>query len=253
LKRCALSDQPSPNQEPIVPDHESAASPETQSPKDTPVQAPHITAYDRVDDDARWPEEPEEELPRRPRRRILSPVPLALLGVLLVAAGFIGGVLVEKGQGSSSSSSGSAASLGSRFAALRGGAASSGSSAAAPGATSSSNPGFARPTAGTVAYLSGSTLYVTNSEGNTVKVSTSAGTSVTKTVKSTVSAIHPGETVTVTGAGGAGGTVSAESISVGSGGGGLASLFGEGGGSRSGAGGTGGTGRGGASSLFGSG
>jgi hypothetical protein len=249
LKRCALSDQPSPNQEPIVPDHESAASPETQAPKDTPVQAPHVAAYERVDDDARWPEEPEE-LPRRPRRRILSPVPLALLGVLLIAAGFIGGVLVEKGQGSSSSSAGSTASLASRFAALRGGAASSGSSAAAPGATSSSNPGFARPTAGTVAYLSGSTLYVTNSEGNTVKVNTSAGTSVTRTVKSTVSGIHPGETVTVTGASRAGGTVSAESISVGSGGGGLASLFGAGGSSNSG---TGGTGRGGASSLFGSG
>ena len=235
-----------------MPDHESAASPETQSPEDAPVQAPQVAVYERIDDDARWPEEPEE-LPRRPRRRMLSPVPLALLGVLLIAAGFIGGVLVEKGQGSSSSSTGSAAGLASRFAALRGGAASSSSSAAAPGATSSSNPGFARPTAGTVAYLSGSTLYVTNSEGNTVKVNTSAGTSVTKTVKSTVSGIHPGETVTVTGASGAGGIVSAESISVGSGGGGLASLLGGRGGSRSGAGGTGGAGGGGTSSLFGSG
>jgi hypothetical protein len=252
LKRCALSDQPSPNQEPIVPDREYATPPETRSPEDTHLQAPHIAAYERIDDDARWPEEPEE-LPRRPRRSILSPVPLALLGVLLIAAGFIGGVLVEKGQGSPSSSTGSAASLASRFGALRGGAASSSSSAAAPGASSRSIPGFARPTAGTVAYLSGSTLYVTNSEGNTVKVNTSAATSVTKTVKSTVGGIHPGETVTVTGAGGAGGTVSAESIGVGSGGGGLASLFGAGGGSRSGAGGTGGTPGGGASSLFGSG
>jgi hypothetical protein len=251
LKRCALSDQPAPNQEPIVPDHEYAASPETQSSEDTPVQAPHVAGYERIDDDAQWPEEPEE-LPRRPRRRILSPVPLALLAVLLIAAGFIGGVLVEKGQGSSSSSTGSAASLASRFAALRGGAPSSGSSAAAPGAASSSNSGVGRPTAGTVAYLSGSTLYVTNSEGNTVKVNTSAGTSVTKTVKSTVSGIHPGETVTVTGASGAGGGVIAESINVGSGGG-LASLFGGGGGSRSGAGGTGGTGGSGTSSLFGSG
>jgi hypothetical protein len=251
LKRCALSDQSSPNQEPIVPDHESAASPETQSPQDTPLQRSSVAAYERVDDDAQSPEE-LETLPRRPRRRMLSPVPLALLGVLLIAAGFIGGVLVEKGQGSSSSSAGSAASLASRFAALRGGSPSSGSSAAAPGATLPSNPGFARPTAGTVAYLSGSTLYVTSSEGNTVKVNTSAGTSVTKTVKSTVSGIHPGETVTVSGASGAGGTVSAEAISVGSGGG-LASLLGGGGGSRSGAGGTGGTRGGGPSSLFGSG
>ena len=81
--------------------------------------------------------------------------------------------------------------------------------------------GFTRPTAGTVAYLAGSTLYVTNAEGNTVKVTTSPATSVTKTVKASVKGIHPGETVTVTGASGANGAVSAESISVGSGGGAL--------------------------------
>ena len=110
--------------------------------------------------------------------------------------------------------------------------------------------GFTRPTAGTVAYLAGSTLYVTNSEGNTVKVTTSAGTSVTKTVKASVKGIHPGETVTVTGATGSSGAVSAESISVGSGGGGLAALFG-GRGSSSGS--TGGSSGSGKPSLFGSG
>ncbi len=85
--------------------------------------------------------------------------------------------------------------------------------------------GFKRPTAGTVAYLDGSTLYVTNSEGNTVKVTTSVGTTVNKTVKSSVKAIHPGETVTITGETGSGGSLSAESINVGSGGG-LAALLG---------------------------
>jgi hypothetical protein len=247
LKRCALSENPSPNQEATVADHESAASLQTQPRGDTDAQTHRGAADEHFDDQVPWAEEPEE-LPRRPRRHVLSPVPLALLGVLLIAAGFVGGVLVEKGQGSSSSSSGSAAGLASRLAALRGGSAGSGSGTT-PGAPSS-NPGFSRPTAGTVAYLSGGTLYVTDSEGNTVKVNTSAGTSVTKTVKSTVSAIHPGETVTVTGASRAGGAVSAELISVGSSGGGLASLFGAGGGPRSGAGGTGG-GR--TPSLFGSG
>jgi hypothetical protein len=229
-----------------VPDHESAASLQTQPRGDTEAQAHRGAADERFADDVMWAEDPEE-LPRRPRRRILSPAPLALLGVLLVAAGFIAGVLVEKGQGSSSSSGGSAG-LASRLSALRGGTPGSGSGAT-PGVPSS-NSGFSRPTVGTVAYLSGSTLYVTNSEGNTVKINTSAGTGVTKTVKSTVSAIHPGEPVTVTGVGGAGGAVSAESISVGSSGGGLASLFGAGGGPRSGARGTGG---GSTPSLFGSG
>jgi flagellar hook assembly protein FlgD len=81
-----------------------------------------------------------------------------------------------------------------------------------------------------VAYLDGSTLYVTNAEGNTVKVTTSAGTTVNKTVKSDVKSIHPGETVTITGETGSGATISAESINVGSGGGGLAALFGGSGG-----------------------
>jgi len=201
-----------------------------------------------------WLEEPEE-LPRRPRRRLLgaggNPVFLALLGVLLIACGFIGGVLVEKGETSSSSSaSGSPASLASRFRALRGGASNTGAGSGAAGGSSSSGAGFTRPTAGTVAYLAGSTLYVTNSEGNTVKVNTSTGTTVTKTVSSELSGIHPGETVTVTGQTGSNGAVSAESISVGSSGGGLAALFG---GSSSSSSESSGSGASGGQSLFGGG
>ena len=188
-----------------------------------------------------WIDEPNElELPRRPRRKLLgvggNPIQLALLSVLLIACGFIGGVLVEKGENSSSPSSGGAASLASRFAALRAGAAGasgsgarSGSGAASGGllsGASGSGGGFTRPTAGTVAYLDGSTLYVTNAEGNTVKVTTSAATTVNKTVKSAVKSIHPGETVTIAGETASGGAISAESISVGSNGGGLAGLFG---------------------------
>jgi hypothetical protein len=189
----------------------------------------------RTDEQDDWLEDPEE-LPRRPSRRLLGaggrPV-LALLSVLLIACGFIGGVLVEKGQSSSSSSSvGTAASLGSRFAALRGGTSNAGAGAstgASGGSGGLLGSGAGRPTAGTVAYVAGKTLYVTNAEGNTVKVTTSAGTSVTKTVKADVAGIHPGETVTVTGATGATGAVNAEAISVGSGGGLRALLGGLGG------------------------
>jgi hypothetical protein len=192
-----------------------------------------------VEQQEEWLDEPpESELPPRPRRRLLTPIPLALLGVLLIACGFIAGVLVEKGQSSSSSSGSGASGLASRFAALRAGASgaagTSGTSdtgaragAAAGDFGGASGPrGFTRPTAGTVAYLDGSTLYVTNAEGNTVKVTTSAGTTVNKTVKSAVKSIRPGETVTITGETGSGGAISAEEISVGSSGGGLAALFG---------------------------
>ncbi len=206
-------------------------------PQPATVQQEPVEAQDE------WLEQPEE-LPRRPRRRLLgaggNPLALALLGVLLTACGFIGGVLVEKGETSTSSASASSASsLASRFRSLRAGLGAGASSGAGTG-TASSGGAFA-PTSGTVAYLAGSTLYVTNAEGNTVKVKTSATTSVSKTVSASVKGIHPGETVTITGATGANGTISAESIRVGSGGG-LAALFGAGGTGRSQAGGASGGG-----------
>jgi hypothetical protein len=241
----------------------------------------------------RWAQEPLAELPPRPRRRLLgargaggNPVALALLGVLLIAGGFIGGVLVEKGQTSSSPTS-AAAGLASRLAALRGGATgtsgtgagAAGTSGTGAGATGTSGTGAGATgggstggggglpgggfagrfggagggaTIGEVAYISGDTLYVTTAEGNTVKVTTSPASSITKTVKAHVHGIHPGETVIVRGTKGSSGAVSAESVSVsaaGAVGGGLSSLFG-GGGSRGGGAGGGGTGGGGAA-LFG--
>jgi hypothetical protein len=185
-----------------------------------------------------WLEESlEGELPRRPRRRLLTPIPLTLLGLLFIACGFIGGVLVEKGQGSSSASTPSSA-LASRFAALRSGAAggtgisrSATSGAGGGGFATTGAASGAGTTIGQVAYVSGSTLYVTDPEGNTVKVKTSATSTVTKTVRADVKNIHPGETVIVTGNAGPNGAIRAESIRVSeTGGGGLGALFGGGGG-----------------------
>jgi DNA-binding beta-propeller fold protein YncE len=194
-----------------------------------------------VNDQRDWLEEHDaQELPPRPRRRLLgvgaNPVPLALLGVLLLACGFIAGVLVQKGQGSASSST--AGGLASRFAALR--SAASGSASGASGAVGGSGGFFGAggrggggsgATVGQVAYVSGRTLYVTDAEGNTIKVSTSAASTVTKTLKADVKGIHPGETVIVTGSTGPNGALSAESIRVSeaAGGGGLGALFGGGG------------------------
>ena len=236
------------------------------------VRAPDTPIYETTDESEEWLEEPvESELPRRPRRRLLgtggNPVPLALFAVLLIACGFIGGVLVEKGQ-SSSSGSASSSGLASRFAALRSasgtgaggagfgrGATSGGSGAGAFTGTAGASgaagsAGGASATLGQVAYVSGNTLYVTNSEGNTVKVKTSVASTVSKTVKASVKDIHPGETVIVTGSTGANGAISAESIRVSEAGasGGLGALFGGGGGLRGFRGGSGGAGSGGAGS-----
>lgn len=176
-------------------------------------------------DGAEWLEE-DQELPRRPRRRLIAPIPVALLAVLLIAGGFIAGVEVEKGQGNPTGGR-SAAGAGA-FASRAGGAATgragfsraSGSttsgSAAAGGASGSG--GFAGGvTAGEVSYLQGSILYVENIQGNTIKVNTSAASKITKTVATKVSSIHPGETVVVLGEPGSNGSISATSVSVGAG------------------------------------
>jgi hypothetical protein len=207
-----------------------------------------------------WSDEPAE-LPRRPRRRLLSPASLALLAVLLTACGFIGGVLVEKHQASSGSSAGGAAAgAASRLAALRGGGSGAGAAASPSGGASGGGAALPnRPVAGQVAYISGSSLYLTTSEGDTVKVMTSPGTSVTRSVKASLKGIHPGEAVTVTGTAASGGAISAESIRAGAAAGGFSALFGgSGGGSgasgRGGGGsGGGGGGSGGEPALFGNG
>ncbi|HEX5310010.1 MAG TPA: hypothetical protein VFW38_13140 [Solirubrobacteraceae bacterium] len=165
----------------------------------------------------------EHELPPRPRHRLLgvgaNPLGVALLCALLTVCGFIGGVFVEKGQGQSSAASTGTGALASRLAALRGGG-SSGSRGGSGSRGSSSlaqlagaaGSGGAGPTIGQVAYVSGDSLYVTSFEGNTIKVTASAGASVTRTVKSALKSIHPGETVIVTGSNGSDGTIHAQSI-----------------------------------------
>lgn len=242
--------------------HEQSATDDTPpqdttlETQDTAGQTADARAHERVEERELWYDEPvEQELPRRPRRRRLlgtggNPIALALLGTLLIACGFIGGVLVEKGQGSSSAATASGG-LASRFAALRsavaGGTAGGRGASAGAGASSSfggagAAGGGAGATIGQVAYVSGHTLYVTDPEGNTVKVTTSAASTVTKTVKADVKGIHPGETVIVTGSASAHGAVSAETIRVSEAGGGLGALFGAGGGSGGGGGRRGGSG-----------
>jgi hypothetical protein len=57
----------------------------------------------RYTDEPEWIDEEieeEDELPRRSRRRLLTPITGALAAVVLVAAGFFAGVQVQKSQGS---------------------------------------------------------------------------------------------------------------------------------------------------------
>jgi hypothetical protein len=166
-------------------------------------------------------------LPRRTRLPFLT----ALLALGVVGAGmFIAGVEVQKHEGGSTSSG--AGSAGASFASRLGRTSTTGTTSGS--ATGSGGFGGLGATIGTVTAIKGSTLYVTDSSGNVVKVTTSPASTVSKTVSSSVKKINPGDTVVIRGSQAKNGTIAAESISVGtagsfgSRGGGDASGFGGG-------------------------
>lgn len=183
--------------------------------------------HDMTVTDESWTAE-LEELPPRPRRKLLTPLSGALLAVLIAAGGFIGGVLVEKGQ-TGGGQSNSFAAAASRL----GGAADGGAGAPFGGR----GGGQGTPTVGKVSSEEGRILYVTTPQGGTVRVKVPVGESVSKTITTSVHSIHPGENVVVQGSKGKGGAVNATSVtatpasSSGSSGGGavLSQLFGGGG------------------------
>jgi len=193
--------------------------------------------YDDAVDDA-WTDEDPQELPRRPKRRLVTPWTLGLAAVLVAALGFIGGVQVQKGEQDDGGASGLPAGL---RAAMAGGAAGARGGAAGGGGANAGGTadGASAPTMGEVASKDGGTLYVTDSSGATVKVKTNGNSKVTRTAKGKVSGVHPGDTVVITGSTNANGTVTATQITatasgVSTGG------FGGGGGGFPGGGGTGG-------------
>jgi hypothetical protein len=141
-----------------------------------------------------------------PSRRTGLPRITVVLGAgVLVAAAFLGGVQAQKTWGDDGNSGGrgnfgrfAAASGpgdgGTRTTAPNGGQPPQGAQGA-PGGFFRGG-GFAT---GTVKLVKGSTIYVTTQDGNTVKVSVPASTSVTKTVAAKVSSIKPGDRVTAIG------------------------------------------------------
>ena len=154
--------------------------------------------------------------------RVRTPWITKLLGVAVVAAlAFAGGVVAQKhwgkstGSGASSSASAAARRFGAGFGAF------GGRTGGANPATSG-NAGLG--TSGQVSYIKGTTLYVADLSGGTVKVST-AGARVTKTSTLTTRAIRPGDTVVIQGTKTKNGTIAATSITIG---GGLAAILGGG-------------------------
>jgi hypothetical protein len=157
----------------------------------------------------------QDELPRRPRRRLVTPATLTLAAIAVAAGGFVGGVLVQKQQGggatpAAAAAGGPAAGVG------RPGAGGTGNGGQAggfsrPGA-GGGNGGANGVVAGEVESVDGRDLYVTGSDGTTVRVRVDGNAKVTRTASAKVHSVHPGDTVVVTGKAGASGTVTASQL-----------------------------------------
>jgi hypothetical protein len=159
--------------------------------------------YEPLDDDYET-----EVLPVRRRSRLPF---LTLLLMLAVAAGaaFAGGVEIQKHYGGASTNALSAAGGGRAFGlgrARRAGGGTFGGSFAGGGASGGA-------TIGLVTLIKGTTLYVTDFSGNTVKVATT-GASVSKTVATNLKGIHPGDSAVVRGSKQKDGSYKATSISI---------------------------------------
>ena len=153
-----------------------------------------------------------EILTRRKRR---LPILTAILVLAVAAAGaFIAGAEVQKHYGKTSSATSGGTGAASAFSAFASRLRAGGAGPGGGGGGGLFAGGAGGGTAGTVTLIKGSSLYVTDATGNTVLVHTSAASRVTKTVSGSVQAIHPGDTVTVTGVQAKNGSYTAAAITI---------------------------------------
>ena len=162
--------------------------------------------------EANVPAPASDLLPARPRKGI--PRVTVILGVgLLAAATFLAGIEAQKQWGDNGAN---ADGFGGRAAAFRAAAGGNGTA----GANGGAGGGFFRRggggiTTGKVKLVQGSTIYVTTTDGNTVKVSVPSSTSITKSVTTKLSGVHPGDNVTAIGTTSSDGVIKAVSVRLG--------------------------------------
>jgi Domain of unknown function (DUF5666) len=137
--------------------------------------------------------------PGRPRRRFLDRKSAALAALVTAAAGFFGGVEIEKSQLSTAATAAISptAATGTATGARAGGGA--GARGGFPFAGRGGAGGAGSASFGTVSSVNGNTIYLTEPTGNTVKVTLSSATKITKSQTTSKSSVRPGDSVVVQG------------------------------------------------------
>jgi hypothetical protein len=148
-----------------------------------------------------------ESLPIARRSPSATRLTVGLLVMLAVSAGFLGGVLIQKNQGSSTTTAATAGGFGA-LARQFGGAA----GAAGAGGAGGGRGGFGGATTGQIKLIDGTNIYVVDAQGNTVKVSTTPSSTISAAQPTTITALKLGDNVVVRGATAADGTVTATSL-----------------------------------------
>jgi uncharacterized protein DUF5666 len=171
----------------------------------------------------------QDQLPGRPRRKLLTKLTVPLLALLLAAGGFLGGIEVEKSHTSGSPAGGLASSsavsaLRARFATGFPGAGGASSGTGRSGARSGGFPGGGAGfpggfggagggTTGTISSISGDSIVLKTTSGNSIKVNLTSATTLKKDLHVKRGSIRPGDTITVDGITGKNGSIKASSIS----------------------------------------
>jgi hypothetical protein len=156
----------------------------------------------------------DEEWVSQTTRGIRLGLPLACLcAILLVAGGFWAGAELEKSH--AGSGTGSLASLAARFRSGLGSGATGASGAGGLGGLGGfAGLGGSGATTGTISTVDGNTLYVDDtSTGSIVKVTLTKQTTITRNADAAAIDLRPGDTVSVQGATGGSGAVTATSVS----------------------------------------
>jgi hypothetical protein len=168
-----------------------------------------------------------EELAHAAPKRWWNRGTVVLAGLVLLAGGFVGGVQVQKNWGATPArNSGfpaggfAAGANGANGAGRYGGGAARGGTFGGGGTqgggtgAQGGNGTAAAPaaTTGTVKLVDGTTIYVQTADGSLVTVNTSGKTTVSSASKSTIKSVKAGQKVTVQGATGSDGSVTATSV-----------------------------------------